>query len=978
MTRKIILSLLTLTLIGGCGKKRPTKRVPSDNFRIHKLNFKGEFYFLKSIVNIETPGNGIGQYLFPGVSLESGQVVKFNITEHHLNIVTTSNPLSSSSPREQSGLLASFPISHVDVTWAKNADNEDTRTEEVTTSRNPWQKRSYIVISTESDQLDSLGTEYAILSNAENGIEIDKDTGAINFKVSKVLNDGTVLTERYSLLPKTTKSSYTPLSYSLPEKKTYGYFDTVTYSFDEHGRVTQDSIKRYANRWDTSKTITYYLSPNFPEHLISEVQAVFTQWNKAFSSSTGSDFLTLERNSGQEIGDMRYNMIVYIDDSSSSSILGYGPTYTDPKTGQILKGDVYLYGSTLKRSIYSERQWLDNISETAARNSASFNMNTQNYFNRVNPSSLLLTDIKKVTKKYALQEDLLKNLQKKYKNWEGELKKLRTPKMRDFKRTTMLDENIVSSMLQQRLAEDLTDEELEIKIFGPLLAHELGHNFGLRHNFMASADKDNFGTNSQTSSVMDYTFLSSKDANGPGKYDQAALDFAYGDKTKKEASLKKNFYYCTDEDLFSSRLPMCAQFDSGTDLEEIAKKQFTRYQTSYLFNNIRGDRAFFWNNPGAYINSLFRYLMPLRLTIDNANAIIEMVNTSYTPGESSETVVFRSLWELLGKRIESDSSTLSANEVSIEVSSGVTKKFDLAKIQAISTEAKNARDYGVSALIATVTETVRPNYSSVDPVTRQLATRGVLLDKLIALIILAQDTPDPLGRGYLTSALTNNEEAIGDLFTQIIANSRFSGSQIQFSIWDINIRSLALSLLQDLTRPGKQTSEMVDILKIDEDPAVDADVTAYKAENTTIITELINSLASTATQTDIDNANAAITAATTTRNALDIGVANIKGKDYKASIPLTVGDLSLTSATGVLLRESISDFDNLVAAYTQAITNVGTDIANEAAGANDATKMANLLLLQNNYKQALRVYRRFTNQEKSFIEEIYAIYHPNR
>ena len=70
------------------------------------------------------------------------------------------------------------------------------------------------------------------------------------------------------------------------------------------------------------------------------------------------------------------------------------------------------------------------------------------------------------------------------------------------------------------------------------LVHELGHNLGLRHNFLGSWDKKNFYSDKEAqslgleaapaySSIMDYSFSEFNQLKALGKYDLAALRFGY-------------------------------------------------------------------------------------------------------------------------------------------------------------------------------------------------------------------------------------------------------------------------------------------------------------------------------------------------------------------------------------------------------------------------------------------------------------------
>jgi hypothetical protein len=361
-----------------------------------------------------------------------------------------------------------------------------------------------------------------------------------------------------------------------------------------------------------------------------------------------------------------------------------------------------------------------------------------------------------------------------------------------------------------------------------------------------------------------------------------------------------------------------------------------------------------------------------------------MVNSSYEPGTDSEKIVFSSLWELLGKKIEADDTSVEANTVELEVSDGVTKKFDIAKIQGVAADADAAKNYAVDALMATVLETARPNYDGVDPFNRQLAIRGVLFDKLIAMIILAEDTPDPLGRGGIASAFTDKEADIGSLFVQIISNSRNTSAGRQLYIWDVNLRRMALNLLQQLTLPGKVTSEMIELLSLLE--FVPADLTGQEkidydatylpttGHDDKVKNYVVQSLDANVTQAQINTINTNIQTELTARNLRNFAAVKVKDRYFKSPITLDIGGLTLTSATGLLIRDTINQLDIRVTAYQEAIAALTPQITAET----DTTKKVQLQLLQQDYQQTLKGFRRFVNQEKRLVEEVYSIYHPNR
>lgn len=81
---------------------------------------------------------------------------------------------------------------------------------------------------------------------------------------------------------------------------------------------------------------------------------------------------------------------------------------------------------------------------------------------------------------------------------------------------------------------DIGKNDILIDIWMPTLAHEIGHNLGLRHNFIGSFDKKNwrFKTGDKdatrtSSSVMDYTTDDHATYDGLGPYDVYAIRAAY-------------------------------------------------------------------------------------------------------------------------------------------------------------------------------------------------------------------------------------------------------------------------------------------------------------------------------------------------------------------------------------------------------------------------------------------------------------------
>ncbi|EQC44352.1 zinc-dependent metalloprotease [Bacteriovorax sp. Seq25_V] len=172
----------------------------------------------------------------------------------------------------------------------------------------------------------------------------------------------------------------------------------------------------------------------------------------------------------------------------------------------------------------------------------------------------------------------------------------------------------------------------------PTLVHEIGHNLGLRHNFYGSVDKDNFYSEKERkelgidggsvySSIMDYAYSSLNELSTFGKYDTAALKFAYNREVQltngsfvklgkstllnKVPNLKK-YGFCTDEDAGS--MLTCNRFDEGSNVKEIMNHLADKYQENYYWRNLKNRRKNFNDRSGAwnYIVSTYYTMLDVR------------------------------------------------------------------------------------------------------------------------------------------------------------------------------------------------------------------------------------------------------------------------------------------------------------------------------------------------------------------------------
>ena len=176
------------------------------------------------------------------------------------------------------------------------------------------------------------------------------------------------------------------------------------------------------------------------------------------------------------------------------------------------------------------------------------------------------------------------------------------------------------------------------------LTHEIGHNLGLRHNFIGSADKANFYTQEEAdalgltsiprySSIMDYGFSELNELPFFGKYDVAALRYAYArevedasgnllpiettltDLKKTPGLTLKSYDFCTDGNAGLS--VTCNRFDEGTTVLEIAKHYIERYKNAYRYVNYRDGRMQFDTfGMGGYVAARTRQFRQMRIIFE--------------------------------------------------------------------------------------------------------------------------------------------------------------------------------------------------------------------------------------------------------------------------------------------------------------------------------------------------------------------------
>lgn len=605
--------------------------------------FNGEWYYSETIIAApESSQENIGMGGAYDQNLEPSTRIKFLTTENSLSGVNLNvdNRIKNS---DELNLKTAFTIPMSWKSYKTVQNGNDLELSETEDNSTHWSTRKYV-------QLDFGSTKTAMTSGSAKLVGLEINDNYLSFTILKQ-NESQSSTEnvriKYSFL-KVSPTKYQKRQSFEEDRKIFGFFTTEKSSIYNYEIRRKSDIEKniFINRFNPAKgVIEFHFTKSTPQWIRPAVQQAVNAWDKTFFEDAKTNIhIVLNTQFDVELGDLRYNAINIIESYSASNLFGFGPTVTDPYSGEIISATTNVHLTPIRSALVDEisnyikykQGYMDlskvpgmsflinQIDQILTENSKTGEKSiSQNYLkalaensnfkmflpekNNVNKMKLQKIDFSKSNKNFGREFDLSVSSSNIHKEIETQC-----PEVVQYieKNKNKVDSDAELVVLNS------CSTKLVVGKFQGTLIHEMGHNFGLRHNFMGSNDSQNFsfsdGKKIRSSSVMEYPSFNEDRLTNPGNYDLAAIRFGYADsvvdkndkvvklistsspidKTVQLSDLKK-YKFCTDEDVELGTDPMCQRHDAGETPLEVVRNIIADYNSSlqtlnYKYDNING------------------------------------------------------------------------------------------------------------------------------------------------------------------------------------------------------------------------------------------------------------------------------------------------------------------------------------------------------------------------------------------------------
>ncbi len=407
-----------------------------------------------------------------------------------------------------------------------------------------------------------------------------------------------------------------------------GYFISAFQDLDDD--TPRQAFIRYINRWHLEKKdptaamsapkkpIVFWIENAVPVEYRDAVREGVLLWNRAFEKIGFKDAIAVQQmpdNAEWDPADVRYNTIRWFN--STDAIFAMGPSRVNPLTGEILDADV-IVSADFVRSLNQDYRTLVEQNQmstvpfaahlTGNSNLCSYGMAARSLQHHSAKTEQPAVPKLRFGSHLGNYQDLCYGLDSTKQFAVG---------------------NMALSMFQNVLPSSPEMKNYVHEFVRELIAHEIGHTLGLRHNFHGSAMLKPEDLNNTTitqkdglvASVMDYNPVNLAPQGTKqgdfftsviGPYDEWAIEYGYTpidapvpqaetctlDKIAQRAP-EPALSYATDEDASSFLDPKVNVFDLSSDLltytqwqmdnsREMWKKVDSRYPSQgESFNEVR-------------------------------------------------------------------------------------------------------------------------------------------------------------------------------------------------------------------------------------------------------------------------------------------------------------------------------------------------------------------------------------------------------